>query len=532
MLRSLGSVLCVVVMAAFVFGCGGGGGTAQMPDPMPDPGPTQPTDAEQIADEQQAVATILSNARTRAAAASSAASALGTNTDATADQRALAGNHNTDAQDALSRLIDANNAARVATTLAAAQAARADATTAQSDLNTAALAISTIERTVLMVTNAREQREADVRALTNNSSLIQHLRDNKLVFDAILTDLKNSATDPLTVVAVADTSNLAVYPKDTGTGAARVVGMRGVTVNTLTSGRTTPTLTGTSTLRYGFDLKNDSRLFVNAYTDITKTRVVRTQTELNDPDTPANETAYEDRDVADTDYLLAGIWLTPGNAIEAFAYGSQPLDATIATRCGITEGTSDGVAISGTFRICNEPSSASNISDFVEDGRDVNATYRGQANGARLAAGATSYFTGDVNLTAQFVNPTGGVDVDNNGSIEGAVTNIVVGGESIAGSIELQKQTFENAIGEAFEAGEAVGVVEGKSYSGAWKGQFFGQEFRRFSKTETIAENDPTRKTTVDYKTQAPGSVAGNFYVVKQSTPEDEAFIGAFGANR
>ena len=32
MFRSLGLVFCVVVMAAFVFGCGGGGGTAQMTD--------------------------------------------------------------------------------------------------------------------------------------------------------------------------------------------------------------------------------------------------------------------------------------------------------------------------------------------------------------------------------------------------------------------------------------------------------------------------------------------------------------------
>ncbi len=44
MFRSLGSVLCVVMMAAFVFGCGGNGGGTQtaMPDPTPPPMVTCP----------------------------------------------------------------------------------------------------------------------------------------------------------------------------------------------------------------------------------------------------------------------------------------------------------------------------------------------------------------------------------------------------------------------------------------------------------------------------------------------------------
>ena len=533
MFRSLGSVLCVVVMAAFVFGCGGGGGTAQMMDmdmePTQPTPPDEPTDAEQIAEARQMVAGILTAARTRASAASSAARGIQTNADATADHGARAGNHNTEVQDALSRIVSANTAAIAATTPAAAQTALANARTAQSTLSTAASAISSIQSAVRMVTNAREQRETDERALTNNSSLIRHVRDNKLVFDDILTDLKSSATDPLTVAAV-DNSNLAVYPKDTGTGAARVVGMRGVTVNTLTSNSTTPTLTGTSTLRYGFDLKNegDGR-FVNAYTDIAKTRVVRTRVLLDDDPNTDGDQRYANRDVADTDYLLAGIWLQD-NTIEAFAYGSQPLSTTIVERCGVTE--SAGASTATLTRVCTTDRSASNISDFVEDGRDVNATYRGQANGAHLAAGASSYFTATVNLNAKFMNPTGGGDTDSNGSIEGAVTNIVAGGQSIAGSIELQKQTFGNAIETAFANGEAVGVVAGKSYSGNWKGQFFGQEFRRISTTGTVDGNTPERTTTVTYETQAPGSVAGNFYVVKESTPEDEAFIGAFGAHR
>ena len=528
MFRSLGSVFCVVVMAAFVFGCGGGGGGTMTGGNGTMPGPAEPTDAERITEAQEMVADILSAARTRASVASSAASALGANLDATAAQITSAGNHSTAAQAALRLIESANTDALAATTPDAAETALSNARAAQNTLNTAASAIATIQSAVQAVTNARNQREMDERALTNNSSLIQHVRDNKLVFDAILADLKNSATDPLTIGPTVAGTSEAVYPKNTGTGAERVVGMRGVTVNTLTSNSTTPALSGTGRLPHGFDLKNDSLLFVNAYTDITQTRVVRNKiTAIGDPVT------REDVDVADTDYLLAGIWLTATNTIEAFAYGSQPLTAPIAN-CDVTEGTSSGVAYSGRTRVCEDATSASNISDFVEDGRNVNATYRGQANGAHLAAGETSYFTGDVNLTAKFVNPTSsdGSGDDSNGSIEGAVTNIVVGGQSIEGSIELQQHNFTtNAIGAEF-GDEAVGVVEGKSYSGSWKGQFFGQEFRRFSENSTEAGNTPTATTTVTYKPQAPGSVAGNFYVVKESTPEDEAFIGAFGAHR
>ena len=546
MFRSLGSVFCVVVMAAFVFGCGGGGGGGgTTPDPpvVVDP---EPTDAERIAEARQMIATILTNARAQAARASSAASALRTNADATADQITRAASHNTDAQAALTLIENANSAAIAATTPAAAQTALDNAKTAQSTLNTADSAITSIQGIVQAVTNARMQREANELALTNGSSLIQHVRDNKLVFDAILADLKDTATDPLNVGLAGATTRAndgaetctapcATFAKDIGTGADRVAGMRRVTVSPLpTSGSTTPTLTGTSTLLHGFDLKNATNTtFVNAYTDITKTRVVRTQTALDDSTTTGvNEAAYENRDVGDTDYLLAGIWIQNDGggdpAIAAFAYGSQPLTATVA-ECGPTElaAASNG----GITRVCTQPSTVSNISDFVEDGRDVNATYSGQANGAHLAAGETSYFTGDVNLTAQFVNPTGGDGTESNGSIEGAVTNIVVGGQSIDGSIELQQHTFANAIGALFN-GDAVGVVEGNAYGGSWKGQFFGQEFRRSETTGNVTGNTPERTTTVTYKAQAPGSVAGNFYVVKDSTPGDEAFIGAFGAHR
>ena len=591
MFRSLGLAFCVVVMAAFVFGCGGGGGggTAQMPpdqmppDPppvAPTPPPAGPTDAERIADARGEIATILTNARTRAAAASSAAISLRANPDATEANIASANAHDTEAQSALARIVSANSAAIAATTPAAAETALTNAQTARTALNTAASAITSIQNAVQAVTDARTRRQMDEMALTNNSSLIQHLRDNKLLTDAVLGVAGANLTVASLVVGgagdegalasgvrAACTAPCAEHPLYTGDGAGadRVTGQRTVRLpptGTLVSSSTTPPLTGTSTLPHGFDLNNATATtagttFVNAYTDIRQER----RGAKNATDADVATTPYDERYdyTLDTDYLLAGIWMTVDNSalgssrITAFAYGSQPLDTTIATQCGATEGTSAASVISGSVRICNEPASASNISDFVEDGRNVEATYEGQANGIRLAAGDSSYFTADVNLTAKFVNPTGGAASDNNGSIEGAVTNIVAGGQSMPGSIELQRHTFDgNAIEGLFGATgadpsrNAVGVVDGKSFSGHWKGQFFGQEFRRVSASEPNPSYDAgvtgdtsadltyhQRRTRVDYKAQAPGSVAGTFYATQQSAPKgDAAFIGSFGAHR
>ena len=540
MFRSLGSVLCVVVMAAFVFGCGGGGGgTPPPPDPpvVVDP---EPTDAERITELQQQVLTILSAARTRATGASSATSVLGTNPDATADERARASNHNTAAQAALADIVSANTAAQAATTLAAAQAALADAQTAQNTLNTEATAISSIESTVRMVTNAREEREANQLALTNNSSLIQHVRDNKLVSDAILAALvtaEASATpdSPLTVGQV-DATNLAVYPKDTGTGADRVVGDRGVEIQDIPSNSRTPTLTGPSTLRYGFDLKNaDGTLLINAYTDITKERAnVRRRTAIlaDDTGTPNTDERYETVDIADTDYLVAGIWVQNNNSIEAFAYGSQVIPTSAQNFCAGIENVSD--ASGGTrSRTCADTQNLHLITGFVPLDKDMTATYRGDANGAYLAGGDSSYFTGDVTLTAEFVNAAG----TGSGSIEGEVTNIVAGGQSMAGSIELQKHTFGDDISATWGGASpflpAVGVVEGNAYEGNWKGQFFGVRYRRTSRVETVTTNDPQSTEITTYTAQAPGSVAGTFYATQQNNPAgDTAFIGAFGAHR
>ena len=570
MLRSLGSVFCVVVMAAFVFGCGGGGTAQMMEQPPVDqmPPPDEPTDAEQIAEARQAITTILSNARTRAQGASLAASAIRTNDDATADQRARAGNRNTAAQAALALIENANSAAIAATTPAAAQTALANARTAQSTLNTAASALSSIQSAVQAVANARRQREMDERALTNNSSLIQHVRDNKLLSDALLGALtagNSPTTGSIRVGSIGATTiaedktetcpaPCAIFPGNTGTGATRVTGQRTVEVQNLISDSKTPALRGTGRLPHGFDLKNaNNTTFVNAYTDISKTRLnVRTRTNvvINDPDTAGDE-RYTNMDFEDTDYLLAGIWVTVDNdtlgnsRITAFAYGSQPIAATQNFCVGIENSalttTTSGSTTTNTTRTCGPTTGLNSISRFVDDGKDFTATYTGNANGAYVAGSDSSYFTGDVRLTAEFKNPTGAA-TEGSGSIQGAVTNISAGGQPMAGSIELQKQDLTDNIGAAFAAGEAVGVVDDKSFSGAWKGQFFGYRYSG----STMKESDTMRDTNADpvtttitrtemrtYKPQAPGSVAGTFYATQESNPAGSAaFIGAFGANR
>ena len=565
MFRSSGSVLCVVVMAAFVFGCGGGGG-GTTPDPEPPVvTPVPPTDAERIAEAREAVATILANARTRASGASSALSSLQTNTDATDDQRARAGNHNTAAQDALSDIVSANNAAQAATTPAAAQTALTNAQTAQSTLNTEASAISSIQSAVQLVTNAREQREADQLALTGGSSLIQHLRDNKLLADAVLgmagtkltvnsivVDEAGATTRNENDTEVCTVATCATFAANTGTGTTRVTGQRMVeVVDGLISDSTTPALSGRGRLPHGFDQKNtDGTNYVNAYTDISQTKLNVTNRRrpnvVNDVlhEVDAEEGVTEEMmDVADTDYLLAGIWMQVNNtdlsmsSITAFAYGSQAIPSAPMNFCldGEVAGATNGITRACTSTTLNS------INSFVDDGKDLEATYTGNANGTYLAGSDTRYFTGDVTLTAEFRNPSAGSATDGRGSIEGEVTGIKVGGQDMAGSIELQKYSFTDHTIHAAWAGttadplDAVGVVDGKSFIGQWKGQFFGYRVTRSTGTETTnADANPVERTiTTTYSAQAPGSVAGTFYATQQSNPEGEAaFIGAFGAHR
>ncbi len=593
MLKLLGLTVFVVCIAAFASGCGGGGGgsamTPEEPPPVmecpegqvgtyPDCTEPGPTDEQRIAAARQILADNLTDARSLALAASSVAAAVQFHPDATAEQVDLALGYAADAQAALAAVEaarDAGNAA--AATLTQAQAAVTAAQAALNDLTAAQSAAAGIQSAVEAVASQRQQMQANEAALTNNSSLIQHVRANKILSDALLEDLEparlvggragvTDGSDPQ--IAEDDTESCtapcATFPANTGTGATAVVGQRGVRVGTLISNSTTPALTGTGRLPYGFNLEMedtpsaDITTFINAYTDISQTRLkVRRRTNFLEDDAAEGDRRYEEVDVADTDYLLAGIWMTVNNAnlgesqIQAFAYGSQPIVASFNFCSGI-EGPTDPVSTmvtstatpavtTTTTRACAPTEGLSTIAGangFVDEGKDVTATYTGDANGAYIAGGDTSYFTGSVELTAEFQNPiTQGnmVAEDGKGSIQGSVTNITSGGQSIVGSIELQKQTLGNDINTAF-AGAAVGVVDGKSFGGNWRGQFFGLRHKPKT-TETVTDRtDPlaiTTTITTTYKPDAPGSVAGTFFVKQLSNPAGEAaFIGAFGAHR
>ncbi len=573
MLRYSGLAVLVVCIAAFASGCGGGGGGGTAADDEMDvvmctapqievngqcEDPPQ-TDADRITEARRELSNILTNAQARAGAASSVAAAIQTNADATPDQITTAISHSNTAQSALALIVSANTAATLATTPAEANTALANARAAQGTLNTSASAISSIQGAVQAAANRRREREASEAALTNNSGLIKHVRANQILADALLEDLVSTdgGNNRLLVGAVGDGSaeannGKAEYPADTGTGADRKVGQRTVVVQGLTSGSTTPSLSGVGHLTNGFDLKNaDDSTFVNAFTDISKTRAnVRTRTNVlvDDTSTTEMDERYTTENVADADYLLAGIWLSVDNAdlgnsaISAFAYGSQPITSTASNFCvgleGPTDPASSTTGTTTTTRTCAETTGFDRISVFVKDGQDVSATYRGDANGVYIAGGDTSYFRGSVELNAEFQNPTSTADnqnqADGMGSIQGAVTSIVVGGQSMAGSIELQKHTFEDTISGVF-GDDAVGVVDGKSFSGGWEGQFFGLRTTRSQKTETDS-TDPTaiqRTITTTYSPQHPGSVAGTFQVIQKSNPANEAaFIGAFGARR
>ena len=263
--------------------------------------------------------------------------------------------------------------------------------------------------------------------------------------------------------------------------------------------------------------------------------------------------------IFDTDYLLAGIWLTvdPANLSNSgitshSLTGANPPPTLLQTSVVVVRVLLVQVYLqmSGTTtttRICGNTAGFNTIAGangFVKDGQDVKATYNGDANGVYLAGSDTSYFTADVKLDAEFRNPTGG-DTDGEGSIVGVVTNIVAGGQQMAGSIELQKESFENDIGgnDKFNDGSTIGVVDGKSFSGTWKGQFFGMGRRQVTRSQTTAtqhtrdaDNRITATTntiTTTYSPQAPGSVAGTFYATQQSAPAGSAaFIGSFAAHR
>ena len=557
MLRYSGLAVFVVCIAAFASGCGGGGGgSATTPEEPPvmecpqgqvgtypnctDPGPT---DEQKIAAARETIAGIVNDANRIEQAARSAVTAVEASADATAEQIADARAEGNAALDALRAIVRASGVANAATTPAAAEGAVASARAALSTLSNAQSAAAAIQRAVEAVANLREQQAEEERLATNGSSLIQHVRDNKLVYDTLLTNLGGTGSttgDPVASTievsaAGATTTNpdgtatcvapCAVFPADSGSGSARVVGDRKVQVKSTVSNSKTPTLTGTGRLPYGFDLKNDAGNFVNAYTDITKTRLVSTRVNGDNSETTdvTEEFYFTNQPDPHSDYLLAGIWIDGANsAIKAFAYGGEAIeDKPNSDFCTALESfTPSNVCASGNIDF-------NAVTGFVDTDKDMTATYRGDANGAYMAGGAMSYFTADVAFTAEFQN-AGGVG---KGSIQGNVTNITAAGKSIAGDIELQKHTFADDadIGLAF-GDDAIGVVAGKSYSGTWLAQFFGLEARKTTSSEGTGAS---RVVTTTYKPQAPRSVAGTFHVTQQSNPAGStAFIGAFATKR
>ena len=265
--------------------------------------------------------------------------------DATEAQKTSAGNLGDDARNALTDIVSASAAANVATTPAQANRAVGDARTALGNLITAESAVASILSAVNAVADLRRQQEQDERALTNNSSLIKHLRDNKLLADAV----RDAITADSIVVGAAGNSGpssvnprvvcaepCAEFPADIGSGANRVTGQRTVRMQGLVSSSTTPSLSGTGRLSHGFDMKNDEgTTFVNAYTDIARERRTRNSAVNEDDSATLHDERYNYN--PDTDYLLAGIWLTvvPDNlgnsTITAFAYGANPHPTPLKT---------------------------------------------------------------------------------------------------------------------------------------------------------------------------------------------------------
>ena len=558
MLKLLRLAVFVVCIAAFASGCGGGGGGSATTPVMecpegqvgtyPDCTDPGPTDEQRIATARATVTGIVNDANAIEQAARSAVTAVEDSADATDEQKADARAEGTAALDAYRAIVRASGVANAATTPEAAEGAVASAREALSTLSNAQSAAAAIQSAVNAVAGLREQQAEEDRLATNGSSLIQHVRDNKKVYDTVLGSLGASSIVVNDIATAA--GNSAAYPYHTGTTSTVYPqpsdaerGVRSVTITVgggggpLSSTSKTDSLSGTGRLPYGFDLKNtDGTQFANAYTDITLATRVRAKNAAgddvatdSDPDDNVDERyVYE----ADADYLLAGIWLNDSTGatapLGAFAYGSQPITAShnFCTAADVQDATNSAGEATLT-RSCGATNGLNTINTLVGENKDKSATYRGDANGAYFAGGAMSYFTADVELTAEFVN-TGGTGT---GSIEGEVTNIVAGGKSIEGSLDLKKQDLDNNINGAFDGGNVAGVIAGNAYIGNWKGRFFGMRYDQKT-TERDTSTTPDTVTTT-YTPGLPDAVAGTFYATKQSAPAgDAAFIGSFATKR
>ena len=244
-----------------------------------------PTDEERIADGAgYARGHHLRRPDARAGLARSAdASAVEGHDDATEAQKTSARNLGDDARNALTDIVTASAVVNVATT--GAQAEGAVAMTRQAALtrpdkcaNVAGDPSGRREMRWRTCAQATTKRKSELA--TNGSSLIQHVRDNKLVYDAVISDLKDATSDPLHRRSGRFRYQRSYIPGDHGycpgrqTGGAGGYGEFGLNSDGY-HGTSSLTGTGQPSPRLRYEKRRRQQSFVNAYTDINRDKPTR-----------------------------------------------------------------------------------------------------------------------------------------------------------------------------------------------------------------------------------------------------------------
>ena len=211
----------------------------------------------------------------------------------------------------------------------------------------------------------------------------------------------------------------------------------------------------------------------------------------------------------DDTYLAFGVWLqeTVAAATNTYVFGA------------FADG---GAAVGDT----GEPSAVASVTG--------DATYNGKAAGVHSTATEVAFFRADATLNAKFGD---GTEV---GTITGMIHNIMSGGESVTGSIELvvsdpgAATPSPNIVDAGTFGGRArmgnTGEVDSSGediyrMTGGWSGTFYNH----------MEDNAAT--ADIDESTRAPGSVAGTFGVGRadamatMDVDETESYVGAFGAH-
>ena len=195
MLKLLRLMVFVVCIAAFASGCGGGGGGgAATPDGAADSGGT--TDAcraDRCGEDSRGERNTRNHPHGRWQSGAGGefgggGGAVPRGRHGGADsERARSSRNALTALTLIEGIV--SGAANPAITLAQAQMAVTNAQAALATLTAAQSAAAGIQSAVEAVASQRQQMQADVIELTNGSSLIQHVRANKLLSDALLEDL-------------------------------------------------------------------------------------------------------------------------------------------------------------------------------------------------------------------------------------------------------------------------------------------------------------------------------------------------------